>query len=85
MDRNLIYHFWNCGDDQIIQFAVVRAHLNRMEREVLTLVLDDCMTQEQVAEKLGYSTRRIQQFWRSACDKMLHIPWVLAYALALAE
>ena len=83
MDRTLINAFWACGDDQIIQFAMTRAHLNRIERDVLCLILDDCMTQEKVAEELGYSTRRIQSYWYSAVDKLLNIPWVSAYAKEL--
>lgn len=41
------------------------------------------MTQEEVAEKLSYSTRRIQDFWYSGATKLLNIPWVKAYALSL--
>ena len=85
MDRNLIYDFWNCGDDQIIQFALQRAHLNKHERETITLILDECMTQEQCAEYMNYSTRRIQEFWRSATNKLLAIPWVMSYATSLGN
>lgn len=85
MDRSLLYDFFNCGDDQIIQFAIVRAHLNRRERDVIHLMIDECMTQEQVAEELGYSVRRIQDIWYAGADKLLHIPWVQAYSKALRE
>lgn len=85
MDRSLLYDFFNCGDDQIIQFAIMRAHLNKNERDVIHLMLDECMTQEEVAEKINYSTRRTQQFWYSGADKLLNIPWVLAFAQALRD
>lgn len=80
MDRTLIKYFWNCGDNEIIEFALVRARLNKREREVIGLILDDCLTQEQAAEKLSCSPRRLQEYWYSATDKLLHIGWVLAYA-----
>ena len=83
MDRSLIQCFWNCGDDQIIQFAIQRAHLNKNEKEIIRLVLDECCTQEEAAEVMGYSTRRTQDIWYSATNKLLNIKWVLAYAKAL--
>jgi len=83
MSKDLLQAFWNCGDDAIIQFAITRAHLNRHEREVIELTLDECLTQEQTAEKINYSTRRVQQFWYSGAKKLLDIPWVSAYASAL--
>lgn len=83
MNRDLLTYFWNCGDDQIIEFAMIRARLNRREKEVIHLLLDECMTQEQVAEEINYSTRRVQQFWYSGAEKLLNIPWVRAYALSL--
>lgn len=86
MNRNpLLRAFWNCGDNQIIEFALMRAHLNRLEKEVLILALDECYTQEEIAEKLNYSTRKVQDFWYSALDKLLDIPWVLAYAKELLK
>lgn len=84
-DKELLHSFFNCGDDEIIQFALVRAHLNRHEREVIELILDECLTQEQTAERLNYSTRRIQQFWYSGAKKLLNIAWVRAYALSLTK
>lgn len=83
MDKSLLTYFWNCGDDQIIQFAIQRAHLNKHEKDVLICMLDDCMTQEETAEAIGYSTRRTQEFWSTASGKLLGIPWVKAYALEL--
>lgn len=83
MDRELMYLFFNCGDNDIIEFAIIRAHLNRREKDVIRLIMDECMTQEEVAEKLSYSTRRIQDFWYSGATKLLNIPWVKAYALSL--
>ena len=85
MERNLIKDFWACGDTHIIEFAIERARLNRHERQVLELMLDECYTQEQVAEKLEMSTRRVQEWWYSATDKLLNIPWVMAYALELRK
>lgn len=85
MDGKLLKAFWNCGDNQIIEFALIRAHLNRLEREVVNLVLDECMTQEEIAERMGYSTRKVQDFWYSASAKLLGIPWVYAYALELLK
>lgn len=83
MDRNLLKYFWNCGDTAIIDFAIMRARLNRNERKVLHLALDELMTQEQIAEELDTSTRNIQKIWASAADKMLHIEWVRLYSIAL--
>lgn len=85
MDRSLLAYFWNCGDDTIIQFAMQRAHLNKHERDVIHLILDECMTQEEVAERINYSPRRTQEFWYSGANKLLNIPWVLAYAKELKE
>ena len=85
MDRSLIKAFWNCGDNQIIEFAIIRARLNKNEKEVLNLMLDMCMTQEQAAEELDISTRKLQDFWYSATDKLLNIPWVKAFAIALSK
>lgn len=81
--RALVYAFFNCGDNQIIEFALLRAHLNRREADVIHYLMDECMTQEEVAEELGYSTRRVQDIWYSGAKKLLDIPWVLAYAQAL--
>lgn len=83
MDRELLILFFNCGDNDIIEFAILRARLNRREKEVIHLIIDECMTQEEVAEKLSYSPRRIQDFWYSGAKKLLNIPWVRAYALSL--
>ena len=47
--NKLIKAFWNCGDSNTINYAVEVAHLNRIENEVLHLILDECRTQEQVA------------------------------------
>lgn len=85
MERSLLKAFWNCGDNQIIEFALLRARLNRIEREVVHLMLDECMTQEEVAEELDFSTRKIQDAWYSGADKLLAIPWVQAYAKELAH
>lgn len=83
MDRNLIRAFWNCGDNQIIEFALTRARLNRNEAEVVRLTLDECLTQEQAAERMDISARRLQEYWYAATDKLLSIPWVIAYAKEL--
>ena len=85
MDKSLLQAFWNCGDNQIIEFAIMRARLNKRENEVIHLLLDECMTQEEVAESLGYSPRRIQDFWYSGARKLLNIPWVNAYARELKD
>lgn len=83
MDKSLLKYFWNCGDSQIIEFAIMRARLNRNERTVLHLALDECRTQEQIAEQLDTSTRNIQKIWSSAAGKLLRIEWVYAYSVAL--
>lgn len=79
-DRELLYRFFNCGDNEIIEFAMMRARLNRREKEVIENMIDNCMTQEEVAEQMGYSVRRVQQFWSTGATKLLNIPWVKAYA-----
>ena len=83
MRSKLLRAFWNCGDGQLIEFAMLRARLNKKEHLVLTMVLDNCMTQEEIAEELNYSTRRIQDIWYSGADKLLRIPWVMTYAKEL--
>lgn len=85
MRANLLKAFWNCGDNQIIEYALLRARLNRIESDVVHLILDECMTQEEAAEEMNYSTRRIQEAWYSAMNKLLAIPWVLAYAKELSN
>ena len=82
-DKTLLTAFWNCGDNQIIEFALIRARLNAQEKLVITLMLDECMTQEQVAEKLDFSVRKIQILWTQGATKLLNIPWVLAYAKSI--
>ena len=83
MEKELLKLFWNCGDNQIIEFAMLRARLNSKEKLVLEYMLDACLTQEETAEKMGYSTRRVQDFWCSATRKLLNIDWVKAYAISL--
>ena len=85
MDSGLIRHFWNCGDSQIIEFAIMRARLNRNERCVLHMALDECMTQEKIAEEMDTSTRNVQKIWSSAINKLLGIEWVYAYGLVLKQ
>lgn len=80
MKYTLLRAFWGCGDSQTIEYALLRARLNKLEKEVLIFSLDECMTQEEIAERLNYSTRRIQQLWQTATDKVIGIPWVRAYA-----
>lgn len=79
----LLKAFWNCGDTQIIEYAISRARLNRLEREVVDLILDNCYTQEEAAERMMLSTRSVQDYWRSAEHKLLAIPWVTAYGREL--
>lgn len=79
-DRSLVRAFFRCGDSDIIEFAMLRARLNRKEQDVIRLLLDDCLTQEEAAEVLDISPRHLQNLWYSACDKLLRIPWVVAYA-----
>lgn len=82
-DRDLIRDFWQCGDDSIIEFAILRAHLNRKQKDILACMLDECMTQEEAAEHLLWSVRTAQEKWAEAADKLLGIPWVEAYAKEL--
>ena len=85
MKQSLIRAFWGCGETALIDFAVHRARLNRKEKEVLTLILDDCMTQERAAEEMDISVRRLQDIWYSAQNKLLSIPWVVVYAEHLSK
>lgn len=85
MDKDLLYRFFNCGDNDIIEFALLKARLNKREKEVLSHIFDDCMTQEETAEAMHFSTRRIQDFWYSGAKKLLNIPWVKAYAESLRK
>lgn len=80
MKKTLLSYFWNCGDTHIIEFALLRARLNKRESEVLKYILDDCLTQEEAAEAMNYSVRAVQNYWRSGTNKLLAIDWVVAYA-----
>lgn len=79
-DRTLIRDFWDCGDGTIISYAVMRSRLNQNECRTLRCLLDECMTQEEAAEALGVSTRCLQSWWYSATDKLMKLPWLMAYA-----
>lgn len=85
MERRAIKAFWNCGDNNLIEYAMVRARLNKNEREVLYNILDECFTQEETAEIMETSTRRIQEIWANATEKLLNLPWLRAYAEALIK
>ena len=85
MDRGLVKAFWNCGDNTIIEFALMRARLNQREKEAVAYLLDDCLSQEQAAEKMCVSTGRFQEYWYSATDKLLALPWLVAYANELKK
>lgn len=80
MCKNIVKNFWNCGDSEIVELAKNRANLNKVEREVLHLVLDECMTQEQASEQMYMSVRHFQEIWKSANDKLIKIPWVVILA-----
>lgn len=82
MDRNKIKYFWKCKDISIINLAQDRANLTRNEREVLRLLLTEERTQEQTAEIMELSVRKVQSLWYSATDKLLSIYWVLIIAEA---
>lgn len=84
-DGTKIRAFWACGDNATISYAIQRARLNRNEREALSLILDECMTQEEAAERLGVSTRSLQAWWRAGTGKILNLPWARAYATELAR
>lgn len=85
MRNKLLKAFWNCGDNDIIEFALLKARLNANEKKVITLALDECMSQEEIAEELDISTRKVQEIWLSAQMKLLNISWVGAYAKELLE
>lgn len=85
MDRSLIKTFWACGDSQVIDFAVMRARLDRKEKAVITSMLDDCLTQEETADRLQISVRTVQKLWASGADKLLRIDWLVAYAESLRK
>lgn len=84
-DNALIRAFWSCGDSSIIAYAVMRAHLNRNERNVLHLILDECMSQESATEKCGVSTRSVQNWWHTGTGKILRLAWVRSYAADLVR
>lgn len=84
-DRSLVKDFWQCGDNEVIEFAIHKARLNRLEKEVLCNLLDECLTQEETAEAMDISTRKVQNLWYSASEKLLSIPWVIAYSKELSK
>lgn len=85
MDRSLVKVFWSCGDSQVVDFAVMRARLDRKEKAVITSMLDDCLTQEETADRLQISVRTVQKLWASGADKLLRIDWLVAYAESLRK
>lgn len=76
MDRCIIKEFWKIADSDLIKLAQDKANLTRYEREVLRLMLTECYTQEQTAEIMEISTRKVQDLWKTACDKILSIYWI---------
>lgn len=80
MDKSLLRAFWDCGDSMTIEFAMMRARLNKKEEQVVRLLMDECLTQEQASEKMDISTRKLQDLWSSGLNKLLSIPWVKIYA-----
>ena len=68
-----------CADNEFIEFAIKRARLNDNERRVLTEVIDHCKTQEETAEIMDISVRQTQNYWYSANEKLLSIPWVTSF------
>lgn len=83
--KGLVRAFWQCGDSEIINYAIMRARLNKREKQVLTLMLDECNSQEKTAEIMDVSTRQVQYIWHSAESKLLSIEWVKVYAKYLKE
>lgn len=81
--KTLLQAFWGCGDNTAIEFAIVRANLNRKEKEVVHFIFDECLTQEQIAEKMDISVRQVQEIWYDASKKLLGIQWVRIYATEL--
>lgn len=51
MEKHLLKAFWNCGDNDIIQFALYKAHLNRLEKEVIQLMFLGAQMMYQSASK----------------------------------
>lgn len=80
MEKNVIKRFWNCGDSQLVRLACERAGLTRKENEVLRLLLTECLTQEEAAEEMELSTRKVQELWSSASKKLNLIYWVKVVA-----
>jgi hypothetical protein len=39
----------------------------------------------EAAEKMCVSTRRFQEYWYAASDKLLSLPWLAAYAEELKK
>lgn len=81
----IIKAFWTCGDSQTINFAIMKARLNRSEKKVIIYILDEDMTQEEAAEHLNMSLRSLQNYWYSAVNKLIRIPWVVAYGKELMK
>ncbi|MCQ2508389.1 MAG: hypothetical protein MJ097_06340 [Dorea sp.] len=81
----IIKAFWTCGDSQTINFAIMKARLNRSEKKVIIYILDEDMTQEEAAEHLNMSLRSLQNYWYSAVNKLIKIPWVVAYGKELMK
>lgn len=77
--------FWSCGDRVLIDFAKDKVGLNREEKEVLHLLLDDCRSQEKAAEIMDISRTKVQCYWNTACRKLLSQEWLKIYATVLEK
>lgn len=62
MDKELLKYFWNCGDNQIIEFAMLRARLNIKEKKVLECMLDECLTQEELQKRWDIAQEEYKTF-----------------------
>lgn len=55
---SLIKSFWGCGDNQIIEFAIVRARLNRRERQMESIKTLYPNAYEETLEELKKYTKK---------------------------
>lgn len=80
MRRRQMRAFWDCGDSGIIEYAIMRARLNDREKKVLIKTMDECKTQEEIAEEMYLSVRAVQGLWYDAQRKIMSLDWVKAYS-----
>lgn len=85
MDKSLVEIFLKCNDEQLIEYALLKAKISVKELRVLKLLINEGVSVPEAAYTMCISTARLQKIWDKASNKLLAIPWLVAYANELKE